>query len=129
VVGPLHADVVLQLGEDVLQRWRQRYSGADAEAQAVGLVGAVIRVLPEDQDLHGFVRRQVEGGEHLVGRRVDALPVPLGGDEPLELLEVGSVELSPEDRIPVGLRRHRRAKVPPRKVLPARNFLRIGRVS
>ena len=106
VIGPPYADVVLQLGEDVLQRRRQRDAGPDGEAQAVGLVGAVVRVLPEDEYFHRRVGREVEGGEDLVGRRVDPLPGPLRGDELLELLEVGSVELRSEDRVPVRLGRH-----------------------
>ena len=102
VVGAGHPDVAGQLDEDVLERRREGDAGADAEAQAVGLVGAVVRVLPEDQHLHLGVGRQVEGGEDLVGRRVDRPAGPLGGDELLELAEVRRIELRPQDGVPIG---------------------------
>src|SRR5581483_9055066 len=41
-----------------------------------------------------------------VGRRVDRPPGPLGGHEPLQVLEVRRVELRPQDRVPFRLLRH-----------------------
>ena len=52
VVGRVDAEVGVQLLEDVLQRRRRGHPGPHGEAQAVGLAGAVVRVLAEDQHLH-----------------------------------------------------------------------------
>ncbi len=63
-------EVGLELGEDVDQRRRHVDPGAHREAQPVGLARAVVRVLAEDHHLDRGVRGEVEGGEHLVVRRV-----------------------------------------------------------
>ena len=41
----------------------------------------MVGVLTEDDDAGVGVRREVEGGEHLVGRRVDAVVLAFGADE------------------------------------------------
>ena len=74
------------------------------EAQPVGLPRPVVRILAEDQHTCVGVRRQVEGGEHLVVRRVHRVAPPLLGDERLQVLPVGLVELAAQDRVPI--RRH-----------------------
>ena len=83
------AEVVAQLLVDVDERWRQGDTVTDGEAQAVCLAGAVVGVLPEDDHAGVGVRRQVEGGEHLVGRRVDPVVLAFGAHERLQVDQYG----------------------------------------
>ena len=78
------------------------------EAQPVGLPGAVVGVLAEDDDLDLGVGGEVEGGEHLVVGRVDGVARPLVGHEALEVGPVRLGQLGPQDRVPVGPGGHRR---------------------
>ena len=96
----------LQLLVDVDQRRRQGDAVAHREAQPVGLPRAVVRVLAEDDDAGVGVRREVQGGEHLVRRRVDAVVLAFGAHERLQLRPVRLGELGPQHRVPVGLCRH-----------------------
>ena len=53
------------------------HAAAHREAQPVGLARAVVRVLAEDQHPRLGVRREVQGGEHLVVRRVHGVVLAL----------------------------------------------------
>ena len=73
VVGDRVAEVRVQLGVDVHQRRWHTHPVPYRETQAVRLVGAVVRVLAEEQHLHVGERRQVQRGEHLVRWWVDGM--------------------------------------------------------
>ncbi len=102
----LDAEVGLQLLEDVPQRWRLRHARTDGEAEAVGLAGAVVRVLTEDDHLDLLERGEVQCGEHLVVGGVDGVLRPLVSHESLKLGPVGLGQLRPQDRVPVRARGH-----------------------
>ena len=73
VVRNRRADVVPQFFENILQRRRCRHPRLHREAEAVRLPRPVIRVLPEDDDLHCLVRRRMQRIENIVRSRVDRL--------------------------------------------------------
>ena len=89
---------------DVGERGRDPDTTLHREAQSVGLARPVVRILSEDQHACVGVRRQVERGEDLIVRRVHRVALALLGDERLQLLPVGLVELAAQDRVPI--RRH-----------------------
>jgi len=62
----------------------------------------VIRVLTEDHHLHVAVRREVQGREDVVGRRIHRTTRALVGHERLQFLPIRLGELIPENRVPVG---------------------------
>jgi hypothetical protein len=95
-------EVVAELLVDVHQRRRRGHTLSHREAEAVGLAGAVVRILSEDHDLHRLERGEVQRREHVLVRRVHRRPSPLGGDELLQLGPVRLGELPPEHRVPVG---------------------------
>ena len=105
-----HAEVARQLLVDVDERRRDAHPAVDREAQPVGLLRAVVRILAEDHHLGVGVRREVERGEHLVVRRVHHVRRPLGGDERLQVAPVrlgrtrpagaGSSRSRPSPRLP-----------------------------
>ena len=70
----------------------------------MGLARPVVRILSEDQDPCVGVRRQVQGGEDLIVRWVHRVAPAFLGDERLQVLPVGLVELAAQDRVPI--RRH-----------------------
>ena len=59
-LGDGDAQVALYLLEDVDQRGGKCHSIVDGEAEAMGLAGAMIGVLPDDDDLHTVERTKVE---------------------------------------------------------------------
>ena len=83
-----HADVVVQLLEDVLQtRWERNAIG-HRKREAMRLSRAMIRVLAENDHLHLIERRKVERIENQWPRRKNGI-LPLLTDE--ERLEVGEI--------------------------------------
>src|SRR5690606_40785624 len=66
---------------DVAERRRERQPLTDAEAEAVRLAGAVVRVLAEDQDARVVVRAVPERAEEVLPRRVHRLRLVLPRDE------------------------------------------------
>ena len=84
-----------------------RHAVPHGEAQAVGLTGPVVRVLSEDHHLHVGERREVQGGEHVVGPGVHRAARSLLGHERLELGPVRLGQLVAQQRVPVRLGRHR----------------------
>src|SRR3989338_4368248 len=63
-------DVSRQFFEYILKRRRQRHALTHRKAQAVGLLGAMVRVLAEDDDLYFVERAKLKGAENVLGRRV-----------------------------------------------------------
>src|SRR3990170_5068551 len=63
-------EIGLQLPEDRAQRSRVRDARRHREGQAVRLARPVIQVLPEDHGPNRPERRQSQGGEDIVDRRV-----------------------------------------------------------
>ena len=54
-----YPQVVLQLSEDVLERWRRLDAARYREAEAMCLACTWVWVLAEDHDLHVRVRREM----------------------------------------------------------------------
>ena len=94
----------MELGVDVGERGRDADAALHREAQTVGLAPAVVRILPEDQHTCVGVRRQVQGGKHLIVRWEHRVASTLVGDEGLQVVPVRLVELAAQDRVPI--RRH-----------------------
>src|SRR4051812_38689481 len=84
----LDTEVVAQLGVDVDERRRELHAVLHGEAQAMGLAGTVIRILPEQYDTSACVRRQMEGREDLVVWREHGMAGAFVGDELLQFLPV-----------------------------------------
>ena len=59
------------------QRRRRFHAALHGKAQAMGLIGAVVRVLPEDHHLHLVEGRQVEGVEDIRAGREHGFSRPL----------------------------------------------------
>ena len=78
------------------------------------LVGAMVWILAEDQDLHPGARSEMQRREYLVMGRVDRVARTLVVDELLQLAPVRLFELGPQQRVPVGGLRHRRSPYGPR---------------
>ena len=95
-------EVHFQLLIDILQRRREGNAVRHREAEAVGLPGAVVGILADDDDLQFVEGAFVEGPEDIAAARVDAsrgvfLPDEIGqGDE------IGFLEFGGEDLFPVG---------------------------
>ena len=68
----------------------------------MSLAGPVVGILAQDQNLHRGVRGQVQGREHLVMGWKDVVAAPLRPHELLQFPPVGLVELTPQQRVPVG---------------------------
>ena len=66
------AEIGFDLLEDVDQGRRGGDAGVDREAQAIRLMGAVIRILPQDDNLDLLERAIVESAENFRRGRKDA---------------------------------------------------------
>ena len=100
VGGDGRAGVVGDLLEDVLQRGRERHAVAYREAEPVGLPGAVVGILADDDDLQFVEGAFVEGPEDIAAARVDAvrgifLPYELRKGGEIRFLEFGREQLFP----------------------------------
>ena len=62
-----------QLFVDISQRRRYWHIRPNGEAEAMRLTGAMIRVLPEYDDLHGIEWRCIKCGEDFICSRIDRL--------------------------------------------------------
>ena len=80
------AEVGGELLVDVGQRRRHGHAVAHREAQPVGLVRAVVRVLPEDHHPCGRVRGEVQRREHLGSRGKNGVAGALARYEPLQVV-------------------------------------------
>ena len=65
------AEVALDLFENIYQRRRHGHTRRHRETQAVGLTGAVVGILTEDDDLDFVKGAGVEGGKYPGSRRID----------------------------------------------------------
>ena len=98
--GDGRSGVVGDLLEDILQRRREGNAVRHREAEAVGLPGAVVGVLPDDDHLQTVERAFVESPEDVAAARVDAsrgvfLPDEIGQGDEIGFLEFGSQQLFP----------------------------------
>ncbi|PAV66679.1 hypothetical protein WR25_01824 [Diploscapter pachys] len=69
-----NAQIVVQFLEDVAQRRRHLHPRLHRKAQAMRLPRPMVRVLPQDHDLHRIERRQLQRPKPVVRRRQDGLP-------------------------------------------------------
>ena len=81
VVWPGDAKVAFKLLENIDQAWRWADAGAHAEAKAVRLAGAVIRVLPEDDNAHLVQRGQIKRAKPFTAFGKNSLALGLFADE------------------------------------------------
>ena len=95
-----HAEVVVQLLEDILQAGRERHTVGHREREAVGLSRAVVRVLTQDDHLHLVERREVEGVEDQGTRGIYGILPLLADEKRLEVGEIRCLELRPQHLVP-----------------------------
>ena len=70
----LDSEIVGQLLVDVLKRRGNLDTRSHREGKPLSLVGAVIRVLAEDEHFDAGERRQMKRGKHIVVRRIHRVP-------------------------------------------------------
>ncbi len=105
MIGARNVQIALDLGKDVLQRRRHRHTGQYRETQAMRLTGAVVRILPEDDDLYLFKRRGIQRREDLPRRRIDRLAAfALVQQELAQTSHPGLVEGCPQAGLPARLK-------------------------
>lgn len=76
--GRRAAQITVQLYEDIAQGGRHPDAGLDGKGQAMGLTGAMVGVLAQDNHAHGFIRGFMQGGVNGIHRRKNPfLPVGL----------------------------------------------------
>ena len=93
MVWGLDSEVGVNFLEDINQRRRRGYVRAYGEAQAVGLAGAVVGVLAEDNHAHLIQRCTVQGVEAMVaGGEQGFSGLFLRRQEVSQLLHVGLAE-------------------------------------
>ena len=95
-----YTEVSLQLLENVAQRGRRFRRRFDGEAQPVGLSGAVIGVLAQQQHLDVVQCSQFQGREHLGGRGENLFGLALRLHKGLKLGEVGGVDVVVQGLLP-----------------------------
>ena len=86
------AQVVMYFLENVDQRRGEGDAVVDGEAEPVSLSGAMVGVLPDDDDLHAVERAEVEGIEDEPPRRIDCTLLIFLANEVGQLDEIGFVE-------------------------------------
>ena len=87
------AQVVTVFAVDVLEgRW-ELHVVLDGEAKAVRLVGGVVGILAENDNLCLGKRGQTKGVEYVFGRRENGFRLTLHIDEGTERLEIGSLKV------------------------------------
>ena len=69
----LTAQVVIDFLENVHQRGRQRGAGLYGKAQAVRLVGTVVRILPDNDHFDLVQWTRLERRPNVLGRRVNGM--------------------------------------------------------
>src|SRR6185437_16644974 len=99
--GDGHADVFMQFLKDIDQRWRRGDVLGNGETEAMGLTGAMIGVLAQQDDLYLVEGRRIEGIEDKAAGGVDGLSADLfvfqQGDD---LQEIGFREFLSENLFP-----------------------------
>ena len=95
-----HAEVVVQLLEDVLQAGREGHAIGHREREAVGLSRTVVRVLAQDDHLHLVERREVESVKDQRTRGINGILSLLAHEERLEVGKIGCLELWPQHLVP-----------------------------
>ncbi len=101
MVGYGHTDVLMQFFKDVAEGWRRRDGFLDGKAKAVGLAGAMVGVLSQQDDFDLIERGGVEGVEDEAAGRIDRSVAHLfvfeqGGD----LAEIGFAKFGAEEFFP-----------------------------
>lgn len=106
VLGPREPrNILLELAEDVEQRWRREDTVLHREAHAMGLSRSVVGVLSNDDNSRPREGRVVEGGEDLLRGRVHCTCVAFSGNEFCKGGPEGFVEGGGEGFPPGGLQR------------------------
>src|SRR5574337_499592 len=83
VAGTGHAEVALDLPEDVVQRWGYPHAAAHRKAQPMRLAGAVVGVLAQDHNphrvdgLYDLVEVATEQSIELLGMMTESIHTPL----------------------------------------------------
>lgn len=95
------AEIVVQLLEDVLQARRCRHTGLHGERKAMCLSWAMIRILPEDDDLRIFIARVMQGIEDIIHPRIDALRAVLVDEELTQLAVVRLLQFAGQAVSPI----------------------------
>jgi len=99
--GDGHPDVLVQFFINVDEGWGRRDALLDGEAEAVGLTGAVVGVLAEEDDLDLVEGGGVERVEDKAAGRIDRPSGhPFGLEMGDDLEEVGFREFGLKDRLP-----------------------------
>src|SRR5574337_358322 len=101
VAGTGHAEVALDLPEDVVQRWGYPHAAAHRKAQPMRLAGAVVGVLAQDHNPHRVERGVLEGGENLPAGWVDVLArLLLGAQKARQRPHLGPLQVVADARLP-----------------------------
>ena len=95
-----HAEVIVQLFEDVLKAWWERHAIGHRKREAVSLSWAMVRVLTQDDHLHLVERREVEGIKDQRSRRIDGILPLLAYQKGFQVGEIGRLELWPQHLVP-----------------------------
>ena len=94
------AEVALDFLEDIQKRRRVRHTVLHREAESMRLPRFVIRVLPEDDDLHLVERTVGKGVEDIRSRRIDRLRLVFLPDEIRQSHEIVLFELVGKSGLP-----------------------------
>jgi len=100
-VGALapHAQIRLELAQDVAKRGWRRHALRHREGRAVRLAFSVIGVLAQDHDARLGQGRRLQGGADALGRRIDFAAGTLALKEALEFLRARGAQESTEGRL------------------------------
>jgi len=94
------ANIRLDFFKDILERRRERDAFIDREAQAVGLPGAVVGILAQDDDFYFIKWAEVKRTEDMFRRWVHYLPGILLFHELCKLVEIGLFEFFFKNPLP-----------------------------
>ncbi len=95
-----HAEVVMQLLEDILQAGREGHAIGHRERKAMSLSRAVVRVLAQDNYFHLVEWREIEGIEDQRARRIDGILAFLVDEKGFQVGEIRGFELWPQHLVP-----------------------------
>ena len=101
VVGDVTPQIIVKLRIDVLERRRNPLPRQHGKRQTVSLIGPVIGILPQDQNLHILQSRQMQRIENIVGRRIDGSGIVFLSDKFIQFFIIRFSELSSDCFHPV----------------------------
>ena len=106
VVRNRASEIAVQLLIDVDQRRGYTDSLVHGEAQTVGLTFPMVGILPENDYLHFLERREIEGVEDIVTRRIDHMRSVFMDHRLIKLCIVRLAEFRLESRFPFTCNSH-----------------------